>query len=134
MTLLGIDVGSERLGVSIGDSDTRLASPWGVIAAKPEEKAFAALKNLIQTERVQKVVVGMPRLLRKRDQKTTQQERIFAWTARFHDTYQGEIVFEDETLSSALAATWQRDQGGRGKRDDLAALAILQAYLDRTAS
>lgn len=133
MTILGIDVGGERLGVAIGDSETRLASPWGVVAARPEAKAFATLTDLIQKEQVGKVVIGLPFLLAKREQSTTQQEVIRAWADRFHDTCNVDIVFEDETLSSALATTWQHEQGGKSKRDDLAALAILQSYLDRGA-
>ncbi len=131
MTILGIDVGGERLGVAIGDTETRLASPWGVVAARPEAKAFAALAELLHTERVERVVIGVPFLLAKREQSTAQQETIRAWADRFHDTCKIDVVFEDETLSTALAATWQHDQGGKGKRDDLAALAILQSYLDR---
>lgn len=131
MTILAIDVGGERLGVAIGDTETRLASPWGIIPARPEAKAFAALTDLLRTERVGKVVIGMPFLLAKREQPTAQQEVIEQWAKRFHDTCGGEFVFEDETLSSALAANWQHEQGGKTKRDDLAALAILQSFLDR---
>jgi RNase H-fold protein (predicted Holliday junction resolvase) len=42
-----------------------------------------------------------------------------------------EVVYEDETLTTAMAAGYQRERGEKGKRDDLAAMAILQGYFDR---
>ncbi len=131
MRLLGLDIGSARIGVAIGDTETRLASPWGVVKAQPEETAFLSLRDLIKREGIEGLVIGIPKLLRERSQETEQQHKIQAWTKRFHDTSpQLVITFEDETLSSALATRWQHEQSGKGKRDDLAALAILQSYLD----
>ena len=131
MTIMGLDVGMERIGVALGDSDLKIASPWGTVQAKPEVRSFAELKALLQKERVERVVVGVPHLLSKREQATEQQAWIRAWADRFHDTCGVEVVFEDETLTSQLAQRWQIEQGGKGKRDDLAAVAILQGYFDR---
>lgn len=132
MTYLGLDVGSERIGVAMGDSEMKLASPIETLATKPEARCFAHLAELIRKERVGGVVVGVPRLLVKRDQATEQQAWIYAWAERFYDACGVRPLFEDETLTSQLAERWQREQGGRGKRDDLAAVAILQGFFDRS--
>ena len=131
MNILGFDIGEQRIGVAIGSDETHIASPLGIFDAKPEEKCFLQLLILLQQESIGKCVIGFPRLLNHRSQETEQQHRIRAWAERFRAFSGQEILFEDETLSTALAERWQHEQGGRGKRDDLAATVILQSYLDR---
>lgn len=129
--MLGLDIGSARIGVAIGDTETRLASPWGTVDARSEDRGFLALIDLIKKEGIERLVIGLPKLLRERSQATEQQKHIQEWAKRFQDAYTIDVIFEDETLTTALAARWQHEQSQKGKRDDLAALAILQSYLDR---
>ena len=131
MTLLGLDVGEARIGLAMGDSAIRIASPWGIVEAQPEALAFARLRDLITRERVERIVIAMPRLLREPSHETEQQRQIRAWVERFEKMIDVPCAFADETLSTALAARWQNERQQKGKRDDLAAVAILQAYLDR---
>ena len=131
MRLLGLDIGTARIGIAIGDTDTRLASSWGTVNAQPEARAFLELGVLIRKEGIEQLVVGLPKLMREREQATQQQKQIQEWTKRFTIDHPIAVVFEDETLSTQLAARWQHDQEQKSKRDDLAALAILQSYLDR---
>lgn len=131
MTIMGLDVGMERIGIALGDDMLRIASPWGVVSTKPEGRCFEQLHELIKKEGVEKVIIGMPKLLQMRDQATEQQRWIEAWSGKLYDALGIEYVFEDETLSTQLAQRWQIEQGGKGKRDDLAAVAILQGYFDR---
>lgn len=128
--MLGLDIGSARIGVAIGDTETRLASPWGTVDARSEDRGFLALIDLIKKEGIERLVIGLPKLLRERSQATEQQKHIQEWAKRFQDAYAIDVIFEDETLTTALAARWQHEQSQKGKRDDLAALAILQSYLD----
>lgn len=131
MNVLGLDIGAARIGVALGNTETRLASPVAVVPARPEEQAFAELAKLIRAEGVRSVIIGMPRLLSHPEHETEQQAQIQAWAQRFTTRISVPIVFADETLSSALAGRWQQERQEKGKRDDLAALAILQSYLDR---
>ncbi len=134
MTILGLDVGEARIGLAVGDSTILIASPWGILEAQPEAQAFAKLQELIMQERVERIVIGMPYLLREPGHETEQQRQIQAWTDRFQKMISVPCVFADETLSTALAARWQNERQQKGKRDDLAAVAILQAYLERLPS
>lgn len=131
MIIAGLDVGGARIGVALGESLIGIASPWGIIEAIPEDRCVQKLRELFDKEGVEKIVVGKPELLKNRGQQTEQQAAIEAWVARAAPHLGRELVYEDETLTSALAATWQREQDGRGKRDDLAAMAILQTYFDK---
>ncbi len=131
MTLLGLDVGEARIGIALGDSLVRIASPWGIVEAQPETQAFLQLQELIKREGVGRIVIGMPHLLREPGHETEQQRHIRAWAARFEKMTDVPYIFADETLTTALAARWQNERQQKGKRDDLAAVAILQAYLDR---
>lgn len=134
MTILGLDVGEARIGLAVGDSTILIASPWGILEAQPEGQVFAKLQDLIRQERIERIVIGMPYLLREPGHETDQQRQIRAWAERFEKMVTVPCVFADETLSTALAARWQNERQQKGKRDDLAAVAILQAYLDRLPS
>lgn len=131
MTIMGIDAGEARIGVAMGDDLLRIASPWQVVPAHPEEKALNTLKEIARTERVEKIVVGVPRFPGHPEQQTKQEEIIRAWAERLQSVTNIPTLFVDETFSSQLAARWQQDRAQKGKRDDLAAVAILQTYFDR---
>ncbi|MFA6429119.1 MAG: Holliday junction resolvase RuvX [Patescibacteria group bacterium] len=130
MRLLGIDYGSARIGVALGDTETRLASAWSVIENHGDAEAVTALINLAQKESVDAFVIGVPKPLGDQTRETDQAKTIRAFAERLSAA--GAKVFEaDETLSTALAKKQQVEQGGKHKRDDLAAAAILQMWLDR---
>ena len=46
-TLLGFDFGEKRLGVAVGESETRLAHPVAVIAEEATGPRFAAIERLV---------------------------------------------------------------------------------------
>lgn len=131
MIVAAFDVGGARIGVALGTEEVGIASPWGIIDAKPEETCKERMYAFLQKEGVEKIVIGMPELLRERGSATQQQEHIRAWAERMFAGDSREVVYEDETLTTAMAAGYQRERGEKGKRDDLAAMAILQGYFDR---
>lgn len=132
MRVLGIDYGRERTGVALGDTETRLASPWTVIRAKTHGEIVDALRKIVLNERVLRIVVGVPHPLDGSGNANAQIEEVrdFIASLRVLDV---EIEEEDERLTSQLAAAQMRERGEKGKRDDLAATAILQSWLDRQA-
>ncbi len=131
MIVAAFDVGGARIGVALGTEEVGIASPWGILEAKPEATCKERVHELLKKEGVQKIVIGIPQLLRERGNETEQQHTIRAWAGRMFAGDGREVVYEDETLTTAMAAGYQREQGQRGKRDDLAAMAILQSYFDR---
>ena len=129
MRLIGIDYGSARIGVALGDTETHIASPLLILENTGVENALRELVRLAKEEAVDAFVIGVPMPLRDRTRETDQAREIRAFAARLAAL--GVTVYEsDETLTSALAATQVAERGERGKRDDLAAAAILQGWLD----
>lgn len=130
MRVLGVDYGSARVGLAMGDTETRIAGPWKVLIRKDDQQLLEELVGIIQQEGIDRVVVGLPHPLADQQRDTDQTQRI----RRFIELARAEridVVEENETWSSSLAAKQGREAGLRGKRDELAAANILQGYLDR---
>lgn len=130
MRIIGLDYGGARVGVALGDTVTRLASPWDVWEGMDDDALVHQVKETLALENADMVVIGVPRPLGDRARETDQAKVIRGFIARLREAGV-QVVEEDETLSSALAAAQSRERDERGKRDDLAATAILQTYLDR---
>ncbi len=64
MKVLALDFGSARTGVAVSDPTGTLARPVGVIQAVGSEPGLGKLVELIQEERPERIVVGMPLTLR----------------------------------------------------------------------
>jgi putative Holliday junction resolvase len=130
MRILGIDYGAARVGVALGDTETKIASPWRVIANDDVEETIDRLGEIAKQENVEQFVVGIPRPLADQTRETDQAKEIRAFIEQLARLGLP-VEEENETLSSAMAATQAKEMGETKKRDDLAATVILQSYLDR---
>lgn len=130
MRVLGIDYGAKRVGVALGDTDSCIASPWAVFSDVARLELLRKIRELIENEHVEKIVVGIPHPLgdRKLENEQVKEVRVFVEDLKAQGL---DVLEEDETLSSKLAMSQMRDRGEKGKRDDLAAANILQTWLDR---
>ena len=132
MRLLGIDYGSKRVGIALGDTESRIASPWAVFENEGSLALLAKIHDVATQEQAKAIVVGVPHSLRKPHEENAQLRSI----RRFIEELKGiglEVHEIDEALTSRLAARQVADMGQKGKRDDLAAAVILQTWLDRNA-
>lgn len=126
MSLLGIDLGSKRIGVAVSDSGV-MATPHSVI--RNEGDVVGKLASLGQDVGAETYVVGVPR----RPGASEKKFRDFADLLRQRTCK--EVVLWDEALTTVEAAEQLR-AAGRGRRDaqreiDMhAAAVILQSYLD----
>jgi putative Holliday junction resolvase len=128
MRVLGIDYGASRVGVALGDTESRVASPWKVL--ENTETLVSDISALAAAEGAEKIIVGMPRPLQDQRRETEQAREIQAFIARLHEVGLP-VEEENETWSSVTAARMAHELGDKEKRDDLAAAVILQQYLDR---
>jgi putative Holliday junction resolvase len=139
MRVLGIDYGSKRVGIALGDTETRIASPWEVLVNDAGLEALAAkIADIVEREDAEKVVVGIPRPLQQADLENDQVREIRGFIVVLRDAGL-DVVEWDEALTSKLAALHEREgrpltAAGRtsskgGKRDDLAAAAMLEGWL-----
>lgn len=128
---MGIDFGTKRIGLAIGDTVTGIASPWRVIEQEEPEQAIERIIELMHEEHVEALVVGVPLTPDGRAVSDTgEAAENFAEQLEKHDLL---VYRENEILSSKVAKVLAMEQGEKHKRDDLAATAILQTYLDREA-
>lgn len=130
MRVLGIDFGAARVGLALGDTESKIASPWSVIAETDRLAVLARIHDILQRDAVEAIVVGVPRPLKDSSQQNAQVTEVRAF---IEDVKRLGLPVhaEDEALTSRLAARQVQDRGQKGKRDDLAAAAILQTWLDR---
>ena len=129
-TMLAFDFGTRRIGVAVGNTLTRSATPLTTIDAIDDARAFAAIGALVAQWRPDRFVVGLPVHADGTEHAMTVRARAFgdALAARFARP----VAFADERHTSESAAMAAAGSGrtGRARRDELAAAIILQAWLD----
>ena len=118
--ILGIDYGLKFVGLAISDPSNQYSLPLEVISASV---AFPHVRNLLSSEEISTVVIGLSQTSNGHETKVTRLAR------RLGDrltTLGVEVVFENEQLTTFAA---KRSQLGVSKTrfdDHLAASLILQ--------
>jgi putative Holliday junction resolvase len=130
--ILGLDIGSKRIGVAISDELGMLASPVAMVLRGRKDRV--EFRALIDAWKPAKLVAGLPTGLSGREGPQAAETREYAeLLARDLDL---PLEYFDERLSSAVAerslieAGVRRDQR-KEKIDAMAAAVMLQGYLDR---
>jgi putative holliday junction resolvase len=139
MRVLGVDVGTRRVGLAISDATRTLARPLETIAVASDRDAVDRVAARITTlaseeDGMATVVVGLPRRLDGTPTDAT--ARVTAFVDALRARTPVPIVTEDERLTSVEAerrlAVRDRDWNTRKQKIDAVAAAIfLQDYLDR---
>ncbi len=134
--LLGVDLGTRRIGLAVSDPSGTIAGPHGILDRSGDPAADR--RAILDTARelgATRIVVGWPRSLSGRDGPAARAARAEVAALR-QDAGPGLVVeLHDERFSTVAAHQAVRDQGrGRGARrrrvDDVAAAVILQSYLE----
>jgi putative Holliday junction resolvase len=126
--ILALDVGDARVGVAIAHSIARLPRPLTTL--DNSETIFDALRQLIASENVDRIVVGLPRNLS--GDATAQTGVAEAFAKRLADQTGLSVAMQDEALTSVKAEKELRARGAaytKGDIDALAATYILEDYL-----
>jgi putative Holliday junction resolvase len=124
MKYLGIDYGQSKVGLALGDSETGLALPYKIIGNPGWKGLVADLLDIVKSENIETLVVGLPLNTRSEASNQTEQTRKFAEELKTSSGLTLELF--DERFSSQEAKKL-----GAGKRDDdIAAMLVLQNYLD----
>ena len=132
-TLLAFDFGERRIGVAVGEAETRIANPLTTIDAAANDARFAAIEKLVREWKPAAFVVGRPKHADGTPHPIAQLAEKFA--RRLAARYKTPVFFVDETLTSAAAEASLRESGARrGDVDAVAASLILQSYLDNPES
>ena len=123
MRILGIDFGTKRIGLALSDETHTFAREHGILSPK---EFWAQLSNLISTEQIERIVVGLP--LNMSGGETEKSREVHAFAGQLTERARLPIELMDERLTSVMASGLP---GGKSDVDSLAAQIILQNYLDK---
>ncbi len=133
MKILGLDMGSKRIGLAISDEDETFAFPTGKLERKGRKQDLEALRHLIEERNVGCVVVGVPLHMSGRKSKGAEAARTFARDLAAHTGLPVDTLDERLTTVEAertLSATGRRAKDRKDVVDSVAASIILGTYLD----
>ena len=127
MRVLGIDYGERKVGLAMGDTDLRVASPLEVWEHNGNAEALVSrLLTFADKEDVGGIVVGIPKNSLGEDTKRGGVHRRFV--ARLKATTPISVFEVDESFTSAESRRLQREFGSDASEDALSAMLILEEY------
>ncbi len=132
MRILGIDYGDARVGVAVTDLLGFMANGVKTIQNKSKKKLFSELKTVIDEYKPEKIVVGLPKNMD--GSEGFRVDATHEFVEGLKSIYSGEVVLQDERLTSAEAKRYLTATNTFGKKrkdvlDTVAACLILEQYL-----
>lgn len=147
--VIGLDVGSKRIGVAVSDELGVLASPHGVIQRHSYNRDAAQIAALVDSLGAGRIVIGLPVGLAGRPTEQTERVRRFGqmlearvsvpvdwWDERLTTVTAKMIERRNRATraprprSSGADGSSPRSEAPPGRLDELAAAVLLQEYLD----
>ncbi len=133
--VLAVDWGQRRFGVALSDPTRLIAQPLTTLARRPKQRApVGALAALAAEHGATAIVVGLPLTMEGEEGEAARAARDLG------DRLAGRtglpVHFQDERMTTAHALKSARRAGvkeadTRERIDQMAAVGILQAWLDR---
>jgi putative Holliday junction resolvase len=134
--LMGLDLGSKTIGLALGDSDHKIATPFDTIRRKKFGPDAAALADIIKAENIGGLVMGLPLNMDGSEGPRVQATRAFLRNLENLPDFPAlPVLLWDERLSTAaVERTLLEADASRAKRaeviDKMAAAFILQGAID----
>ena len=134
MRIMSVDVGSRTIGIACSDALLMTAQGIETIRRTSLEKDFNRLQELISEYEVHELVVGMPKNMN--GTKGERAEKTEEFVEKMKEVIDLPVTYWDERLSTVMAERQLiAADVSRKKRksviDKMAAVVILQGYLDR---
>jgi putative Holliday junction resolvase len=135
--ILGLDVGSRRIGVAVSDPLGITAQGLETLQRRNKRSDLAALERVIRDYDVREIVVGLP--LRMSGAEGTQSEKMHTFAEDLRKRFRIPVHLWDERLTSAEANRLLRETDlSIEKRaqavDRMAAILILQGWMQGRAA
>jgi putative Holliday junction resolvase len=132
--VLGLDVGSRRIGMAVTDPLGITAQGIETLQRRNKRTDFAALERVVREYSVRAIVVGLP--LRMSGAEGTQSEKMQMFAEELRKRFRLPVHLWDERLTSAEANRLLRETElsieKRAKAvDRMAAVLILQGWINR---
>lgn len=136
MRYLGLDLGSKTLGIAISDRTNTIASIYKTIFFKEDDydSLIPELINIVKEEDISVIVLGLPKNMN--NTIGTRAEITLEFKKKLEDSIGIKVELMDERLTSVIAnnvlisADVSRKKRKK-KVDGMAALLILQSYIDK---
>ena len=135
--VLGLDVGSKRIGIAVSDPLGVTAQGLTTLQRQNKRLDFEKLETLAREYSVAEVVVGFP--LRMSGAEGTQAEKMRRFADELHARLHIPVHLWDERLTSAEANRLLRETDMSIQRrgqvvDQMAAVLILQSWMESRSS
>lgn len=133
MRILGIDYGDARVGVAVSDILGFMATGLKTIKNKGTKNLLEELSLILDEYKPEKIIIGLPKNMDGSEGFRVDATHDFADALK--TIYSGEIIFQDERLTTVGAARFLDTTNTRGKKrkavlDTVSACLILEQYLN----
>lgn len=134
--ILALDLGRKRIGLAISDALGITAQGLPTLERKNMRVDIGTINAILRENGASAILLGLPRTLRGDEARQAD------WVRDFGDRLQKRcscpVVYWDERFTSVEAERVLKQQGGdrisrKGQVDRLAAVILLQSYLDAGA-
>lgn len=137
MRIMGLDVGSRTIGVACSDALLMTAQGVETIRRTSLENDFKRLQEIIDEREVSEIVVGLPKNMNGSEGERV--EKTKAFVEKMQEVISLPVSYWDERLSTVMAtrSLIEADVSRKKRKgiiDKMAAIVILQGYLDRKAN
>ncbi len=122
MSIMAIDVGLKRIGVALAVGQTVM--PQTPVLRKNRNQAARDVSAVLREYGAKKLVVGVPLGGSREDEM---RRRIAHFVSLLE--FDGEVVYQDEAMSSFEASEIYAESRRDGRLDSIAAMIILKRYL-----
>lgn len=129
MKILAIDYGTKYIGLAISNPGATIAFPFQTLAN--DARLMANLKKIVRAEAIEQLVVGMPKSYQQTSTINAIIEKFLSDLANLNHPNLS-ITTVDELLTSE-ATKKMPAQGGHSTNHELAAMLILEQYLQTSA-
>lgn len=136
MKYIGLDLGSRTLGVAISDEMGILARCYDTLRFHDDdyEKAINYTIGICEKEKVNTVILGLPKHMN--GDEGVRAQISFDFKAKIEERSNIKVILEDERLTTvivdkAMIEANVRRKERHQKKDEMAAVVILQNFLDK---
>lgn len=131
-TLLGFDFGPRKIGIAVGQTVTRSATPLTTLRSRQEQPDWPRIEALIREWQPSALVVGLP--FNMDDTEVDWSPRVHRFARQLHGRYGLQVHLVDERLTSIEARRQLHARPGYKSPtpeavDAVAAALILETWL-----
>ncbi len=130
-TLLGFDYGPRKIGIAVGQTLTRSATPLETLRAVREKPDWDGISRLIREWQPEALILGMP--YNMDDTEVEWAPKIHRFARQLEGRYHLPVHLADERLSSMEARSRMAGNPSREAVDAMAAKLILETWLSEHA-